>query len=68
VRIDAASVWVMPATASLANGSALWFQPHPAVDMTACAIFAVAQQLGIGTGMLRAHGLELRRCPMPALC
>ena len=67
-RIGAAAVWVMPVTASFGNGSALWFQPHPAIDMTACSIFAVAQQLGIGTGMLRADGLELRCCPMPALC
>ncbi len=67
-RIGSAAVWVMPVTASFGNSSARWFQPQPAVGMTVCAIFALAQQLGIGNGMLRAHGLELHCCPMPALC
>jgi membrane protein CcdC involved in cytochrome C biogenesis len=61
VRI--ASLWIAPLVATLGIGSALWFQPHPAFHVGAYAIFAVGLALGIGTGVLRAHTLTLRRCP-----
>lgn len=56
------SLWIVPAIAVLGIGSALWFQPHPAFGIGAFAIFATALALGVGTGLLRARTLKLRRC------
>ena len=61
--VNISSLWIVPLIAVLAIGSGLWFMPHPVFKAIDYGIMAAAAILGIGTGVLRARTLTLRRCP-----
>lgn len=61
--VNMTALWIVPLIAVLGIGSGLWFTPHPVFGPAAYAIMASAIVLGIGTGVMRARTLTLRRCP-----
>ena len=60
--VNVATLWIVPLIAAAGIGMGLWFTPHPLFGPGAYAIMVSALILGIGTGLLRARTLVLRRC------
>lgn len=61
--VSMTALWIVPLLAVLGIGSGLWFTPHPVFGPAAYAIMGAAMVLGVGTGIVRARTLTLRRCP-----